>query len=36
MLPRALDAAIVSRWWNRSIDEVVAIFSNLKGECCSN
>lgn len=35
MLPRALDA-IVSRSWSRSIEEVVAIFSDFKGERCSN
>lgn len=33
MLPRALEGIVT---WSRSIEEVVAIFSDFKGERCSN
>ena len=36
MLPRALEAAIMSRSWDRIVEGVVGIFSDFKGECCSN
>ena len=35
MLPRATDA-IMSRSWIRGVEEVVAVFLDVKGERCSN
>ena len=38
MLPRPLEAAVVSRSWDRNVERVVEMFSNFKVtvECGSN